>query len=293
MTDSYRILRQHVETDRLLGVESVPFNAPQPATIPHAAPRSMPTDDVAATASVGSPRTSPIPHKAAKSPAPTPPTSNPAPTYKPQLPIAANPLPRETKLTLLQAMDNDEVRRCTKCRLSEGRNNTVFGQGNPDAQIMFIGEGPGQNEDETGIPFVGRAGELLTKMIIAMGLSREDVFIANIVKCRPPENRAPLPDEVSACWDYLRRQIATINPAAIVTLGGPATKTLLGTKIGITALRGIWHPFNGLQPDGPIIPVMPTFHPAYVLRAYTVENRGRVWSDLKAVLAFVKGENPA
>ncbi len=223
-------------------------------------------------------------------PAQVPPRLTPAAAYVPQLPQPAKPLAREAKLTVLQAMDADEVRGCVKCGLAAGRINTVFGEGDPNARIMFIGEGPGQNEDEQGRPFIGRAGDLLTKMIVAMGLTREDVFIANIVKCRPPENRAPTPDEITACWGYLRRQIATIMPAAIVTLGGPATKTLLDTKLGITGLRGQWHPFTGLQPDGPIIPVMPTFHPAYVLRNYTVETRGRVWSDLKIVKAFVEGD---
>lgn len=186
-----------------------------------------------------------------------------------------------TKRKLLHEMDEQEVRGCTKCELCHGRTQTVFGEGSPDAAIMFVGEGPGQNEDEQGRPFVGRAGELLTKMINAMGLTREDVYIANVVKCRPPNNRTPTPAEIATCWDYLRRQMQIIRPRAIVTLGGPATKTLLETNVGITRLRGTWHEYTGVDPA---IPVMPTFHPAYLLRAYTRENRAKVWSDLQAVL---------
>ncbi len=164
---------------------------------------------------------------------------------------------------------------------------TVFGEGDADAGLMFIGEGPGQNEDEQGRPFVGRAGELLTKMIAAMGFAREQVFIANVVKCRPPGNRTPTPAEADACWPYLRRQILTIEPHVIVTLGGPATKRLLDTKTGITALRGTWHLFHGIEPEGPAVPVMPTFHPAYLLRSYTKENRAKVWSDLQAAMRLL------
>ena len=191
----------------------------------------------------------------------------------------------EEKRTALQTMDEQEVRGCTKCALCEGRTQTVFGEGSPDAPIMFIGEGPGQNEDEQGRPFVGRAGDLLTKMINAMGYDRADLYIANIVKCRPPDNRTPTPEEVGECWDYLRRQMEIIRPKAIVTLGGPATKTLLESKTGITRLRGTWHEYAGVNPP---IPVMPTFHPAYVLRNYTADTRGKVWSDLQAVLKLVQ-----
>ena len=186
-------------------------------------------------------------------------------------------------------MEEQEVRGCVKCPLHQSRTQTVFGEGDPDAPIMFIGEGPGQTEDEQGRPFVGRAGELLNKMIEAMGYQREQVYITNIVKSRPPNNRAPNPAEVSACWPYLRRQIEIIRPKAIVTLGGPAAKTLLETREGITRLRGTWYQYNEVQPP---VPVMPTFHPAYLLRAYTRENRARVWSDLQAVRDFIAGNAP-
>lgn len=169
----------------------------------------------------------------------------------------------------------DDLGECTRCRLHAGRTNLVFGVGNPQARLMFVGEGPGADEDARGEPFVGRAGQKLNDMISAMKLTRPDVYIANVVKCRPPENRAPLEDEVATCSPYLFRQIEAIRPRVIVTLGSPAVQTLLGTKVGITKLRGTWHEFRG-------IPVMPTFHPAYLLRAYTPENRRLVWSDLQA-----------
>lgn len=193
-------------------------------------------------------------------------------------------LSADEKLRVLRELDETQVRTCTRCDLCQTRTQTVFGEGDANAKLMFIGEGPGQREDETGRPFVGRAGELLAKQITAMGMTREQVFIANVVKCRPPNNRAPTPVEVEACWGYLRAQIQTIMPAAIMTLGGPATKLILDTKVGITALRGSWYSFDGLQPEGPSIPVMPTFHPAYLLRSYTVENRKKVWSDLQKVM---------
>ena len=167
---------------------------------------------------------------------------------------------------------------CTRCRLSEGRTQIVFGDGNPHAELMFIGEAPGEQEDLRGLPFVGRAGELLTQMIEkGLGLERRDVYICNIVKCRPPGNRTPLPDEVAACRPFLEAQIDAVRPRVIVALGKPATSLLLGRDVAITKLRGTWQEFRG-------IPVMPTFHPAFVLRQYTPENRRLVWGDLKAAL---------
>jgi len=190
----------------------------------------------------------------------------------------------EDRAAALKAMDDNEVRGCVKCILSKGRHNTVFGEGDPQARLMFVGEGPGQDEDETGRPFVGRAGQLLDKMIVAMGLARRQVFIANIVKCRPPNNRAPAPEETAACWDYLMRQIRIIRPEVIVTLGNPASHALLKTTTGITRLRGSWQIMPQLADGVGGIEVMPTYHPAYVLRYYTTEFRGQVWSDLQAVM---------
>jgi len=167
---------------------------------------------------------------------------------------------------------------CTRCRLSQGRTQIVFGDGNPHAELMFIGEGPGAEEDRRGVPFVGRAGELLTSMIEkGLGISRGEVYICNIVKCRPPENRTPLADEAATCRPFLDGQIAAVSPRVIVALGKPASSLLLGREVSITRIRGIWHEYRG-------IPLMPTFHPAFVLRQYTPENRRAVWSDLKAAL---------
>ena len=183
-------------------------------------------------------------------------------------------------LTLLR----DEIGDCRRCKLCEGRTNIVFGVGDPNARLMFVGEGPGADEDAQGEPFVGRAGQKLNEMIRAIGTDRKDVYIANVVKCRPPGNRDPEADEIATCAPFLFRQIEAIRPKAIVTLGSPATKTLLDTKVGITALRGRWGSFRG-------IPVMPTFHPAYLLRQYTPENRRAVFEDLKAARARIDEES--
>ena len=171
-----------------------------------------------------------------------------------------------------------ELGECTRCPLCEGRNRIVFGDGNPDAALMFIGEGPGQEEDRRGLPFVGRAGELLTRMIErGLEISRSEIYICNIVKCRPPGNRTPQANEVATCKPFLDGQIDAVRPRTIVTLGRPATSLLLGRDVSITRVRGTWHEYRG-------IPLMPTFHPAYLLRQYTAENRRVVWEDLKAAL---------
>jgi uracil-DNA glycosylase family 4 len=167
---------------------------------------------------------------------------------------------------------------CTRCGLCEGRQSIVFGDGNPDADLMFVGEGPGEQEDLRGLPFVGRAGDLLTQMIEkGLGINRSDVYICNIVKCRPPGNRNPLPPEVAACRPFLDGQIRAVAPKVIVTLGKPAASLLLDREVAITRMRGTWHEYQG-------IPLMPTLHPAYVLRQYTQENRRAVWQDLQAAL---------
>jgi uracil-DNA glycosylase family 4 len=194
--------------------------------------------------------------------------------------FTAPPLETDEKRRRLIAMDENEVRGCTKCRLCETRTHTVFGEGDVDAQIFFIGEGPGETEDHTGRPFVGRAGELLNKMIGGMGLRREQVMIANVVKCRPPNNRVPAPDEVATCTPYLERQLEIVRPRAIVTLGLPATQYMLQTKMSMGKMRGNWHSWRGIK-------LMPTYHPAYVLRNPTYETRAAVWSDLKQVLAHL------
>lgn len=161
-------------------------------------------------------------------------------------------------------------------------NNIVFGEGDPCARLMFIGEAPGEEEDKTGRPFVGRAGKLLTDMIVAMGLTREAVYIANVLKTRPPNNATPTGDECRLCKPYLFEQVAAIKPEVIVTLGLPATRTVLDTSEAMGKLRGRWAEFR--DPRGRVVPVMPTYHPAYLLRNYTPEERRKVWSDLKMVM---------
>ncbi|HNX26119.1 MAG TPA: uracil-DNA glycosylase [Phycisphaerae bacterium] len=185
-----------------------------------------------------------------------------------------------------------EVGKCTGCELCKTRNKVVFGERNPAARLVFVGEAPGADEDAQGRPFVGRAGELLTKMINAMGLRREDVFICNMLKCRPPQNRTPNPQEIQACWSFLVRQLQIIRPEVIVTLGNPATQGLLNTKMGITRLRGEWQALPEIAPGLGGIPVMPTFHPAYVLRNYSVDTRKKVWADLQQVMARLNLKTP-
>ena len=167
---------------------------------------------------------------------------------------------------------------CPRCKLSKDRTNIVFGQGNPKADLMFVGEAPGRDEDEQGLAFVGRAGQLLTKIIEAMGRKREDVYIANILKCRPPNNRNPETDEVAACRPFLEEQIRLISPKVIVTLGTFAAQALLETDEPIGRLRGRWRSAHGAR-------VMPTFHPAFLLR--TPERKKDVWEDMKLVRDYL------
>ena len=177
----------------------------------------------------------------------------------------------------------DEVHQCCKCGLGSQRTNAVPGEGQPNARILFVGEGPGAEEDAQGRPFVGRAGQLLNKIIAACGLNRSEVWIGNILKCRPPGNRDPRPDEIISCFPYLQRQIEIINPQIIVALGAPAAKTLLNTNKSIGQLRGQFHEYYaGL--GRPPIKLMPTYHTAYLLRNYSQDNRKRVWEDMKKVL---------
>lgn len=177
----------------------------------------------------------------------------------------------------------EELGDCTRCKLSEGRQTIVFGSGNPKADLVFVGEGPGADEDEQGLPFVGRAGKKLTEIIEkGMRLNREkDTYICNIVKCRPPGNRDPQAEEIEACKPFLLKQLQAIRPKVLVALGKPAASTLLGRPVPITKERGTWHEFEG-------IPLMLTLHPAYLLRAYTLENRQAVMDDMNQVLDALK-----
>lgn len=173
----------------------------------------------------------------------------------------------------------EEIGDCQRCKLSKQRKNIVFGEGNPKASLMFIGEAPGSEEDIQGRPFVGEAGQILNRLINKMGFKREEVYIANIVKCRPPSNRDPEEDEIRTCFPFLKRQIEIISPSIIVSLGRISAWTLLRTKIPITRLRGRFYEYEG-------IPLMPTFHPAYLLR--NPKNKWLVWSDMQQVIERLK-----
>ena len=178
----------------------------------------------------------------------------------------------------------EDIGDCTRCKLHTlGRRQVVFGVGNPDAELMFVGEAPGADEDVQGIPFVGRAGQLLTKMIVAMGFSRDDVYIANVVKCRPPENRNPEPDEIERCEPFLFRQIETIKPTVIVALGAFAAKTLLRTQDPISRLRGRVFEYHGAK-------LVPTFHPSFLLRS--PNQKKYAWDDLKIALSIMGRQPP-
>jgi uracil-DNA glycosylase family 4 len=206
-----------------------------------------------------------------------------APSVKAKTPPAIAPLNASVNASLpvivadtLEAVRRDIGENCTRCKLHAGRTKLVFGDGSPTARLLFIGEGPGRDEDLQGLPFIGRAGKLLTQMIEAMGLQRGDVYICNVVKCRPPQNRAPEPDEVEACSPFLLRQIDLVNPQVIVCLGSIAARTILNTTMGISSFRGQWREFRGRK-------LMATYHPAYLLRNPAA--KADVWKDLQKVMA--------
>jgi len=178
----------------------------------------------------------------------------------------------------------EQIDQCRKCGIGKTRLHSVPGQGCSTARLVFVGEAPGADEDEQGLPFVGRAGQLLEKMIVAMGLKRQDVFICNTLKCRPPDNRDPKPDEIANCMPYLKQQLEIIQPQVIVALGAHAARTLLQTEEAIGKLRGVFHTYSFSQAAAPA-KLMPTYHPAYLLRNYSTQNRARVWEDLKKVVA--------
>jgi DNA polymerase len=210
-----------------------------------------------------------------------PPTLKPPPMELPPMELPPLAPPNESLLNIIQ-----DIGDCRRCRLSEARNKIVFGVGNEKAPLVFVGEGPGADEDEQGIPFVGRAGQLLTQMIEGTSkkegipLLRRDVYICNVVKCRPPGNRTPEPDEMEICGQFLYRQLNTIRPKAICALGGTAARAVTGHKEGVTKMRGKWFKWQD-------IPVMVTYHPSYLLRPYNENAKREAWEDLKKVLHFV------
>ncbi|MBE2252121.1 MAG: uracil-DNA glycosylase [Myxococcus sp.] len=221
-----------------------------------------------AAATTPAPARAPAPAPVAtRAPAATTPAARPP---APAAAVAAAPVARRPL---------DEIRRelgdCQRCKLCSGRKTIVFGSGNPRAELVFVGEGPGEDEDRQGVPFVGKAGQLLTKMIEAMKFSRDDVYICNVVKCRPPDNRNPEPDEIAACEPFLKAQLASLQPKVIVALGKFASQTLLRDSTPITRLRGQWREYQGIA-------LMPTFHPAYLLRQ--PDEKRVAWLDLQEVM---------
>jgi len=314
MADGRQIARQWLEAEAAFGVTEVPIPLPAPPAAPVAPPaRPVP---VVTTAYGARPALRPVPARPAATP--VPPSRPPAGPFsiqsaadavapKPQftedamarkkaagplLPIptedftALPPLTREEKIAQLAALES-EAQHELSAHLNEISTRVVFGEGDPDAALLFVGEGPGIDEDRLGRPFVGRSGQLLDKMINAIGLQRSQVYIANVVKLRAADpdptndgrlkDRPPNPDEVARGLPFLQRQIRIVRPKVIVTLGAPAIKHLTGETEGVMKIRGSWRAFCG-------IPVMPTYHPSFVLRSYTEENRRNVWNDLKAAL---------
>ncbi|HEX5412790.1 MAG TPA: uracil-DNA glycosylase [Terriglobia bacterium] len=261
-------LRAMLEFYEELGIEEFYIRRAETANASPRGERVGPGDTVTRTTSIQEPESRPQPLNAALGKLLNPPHGG---GVAPQAAAAPGPVaqsmslfessspqaaPRENE-TLEQI--REDLGDCRRCRLAAGRHTIVFGQGNPHAELVFVGEGPGADEDAQGLPFVGRAGRLLNRMIELAGMKRDDVYICNIVKCRPPNNRTPLPDEIETCSPFLLRQIRTIKPRLVCCLGAPAVKTLLGVKEGISKIRGQFYDFQGTK-------ALPTFHPAYVLR---------------------------
>lgn len=248
MIDIEKLVRQHAQTSRLMGVDFVPaYRRAGAGTAVPAAPLSEAT-------------------------------IKGVPGARTKAPVAIAPPEREEARRLLDALCARYEREAPHKAFVTAHTRIVFGEGDPRARLMFVGEAPGEEEDKTGRPFVGRAGQLLSKMIEAMGLRREDVYICNVLKTRPPNNATPTATEAALCEPYLLEQIGIVTPEVIVTLGLPATRTLLKSEESMARLRGQWSSLA--LPDGRTIPVMPTYHPAYLLRNYTPEARGKVWADL-------------
>ena len=252
---------QAAESSRLLGVDFVPV---------YGGSATIDASDAPVPSSPAFP--------AEYAPAPEPPRPLPAIEIKP-----ASRKPTDVQEALDALRSRYEADAPHK-HFVTAHTRIVFGEGDPCARLMFVGEAPGAEEDRTGRPFVGRAGQLLNKMIAAMGLTREQVYIGNVLKTRPPDNATPTSEEIRLCAPYLFQQIAIIQPEVIVCLGLPATRALLGTMESMSRLRGRWASFHAPPPADRDIPVMPTYHPAFLLRSYTEENRAKVWSDLRLVM---------
>jgi len=263
-------LRAHAEWQQACGAAALP--QAEPSELGHRAPAPL-TEVLPALPSPSAP--APARPSAPRAPAPL--AAAPLAPQGPALSVEE----RATRLTVLA----ETVKGCTRCVLHQGRIQTVFARGNGSSGLCFVGEGPGADEDEQGLPFVGAAGQLLDRMIAAMGIERDDVYVCNIVKCRPPKNRTPEPEEMSACMPYLAEQLALVEPQVIVALGKTAVQGLFGTAEGITRIRGRWRLYQGR------VAVMPTFHPAYLLRNPAAKRE--VWADLQLVLKHLGRALPA
>ncbi len=295
--DFNAILAQHAKTTQLLGVDFLPVGTPPAGLLSAAAEPDHP--EPTTQPNFQSPSSSANSMIEAKPSQPNFAVKPQAPSHAPVQAVSAESIraayeSQPTPQAKLDALLEKYTQDAPHANFTTSFNNIVFGEGNPEADLMFIGEAPGEQEDQTGRPFVGRAGQLLDKMIIAMGLSRESVYIANVLKTRPPNNATPTHDEAAACAPYLYEQIRIVNPKVIVTLGLPATHLLLSSTATMRSLRGQFHTFP--TPNTPIdlpqIDLMPTYHPAYLLRSYTEDNRRKVWSDLTAVMERLGLQKP-
>jgi uracil-DNA glycosylase family 4 len=276
LSELARLFQTHVAWQRELGAAELP------RTSSRAAPELAPAPPAATPASASPPPATPPPPSAPPAvvapavvaPAVVAPSSPALLDVDP--PVAQGDPPqgraeRTAALTVIQR----EVAGCSACKLAQRRTQTVFARGNPEARLVFIGEGPGEQEDKQGMPFVGPAGQLLDKIIVAMNLAPDAVYVCNVVKCRPPGNRTPEPDEVAACTPFLLRQLGVVRPEVIVTLGRTATGFLLGSNAPMSRLRGQWHTYQGIA-------LLPTWHPSYLLREPA--HKGETWSDMKLVM---------
>lgn len=284
LSELVRLFQTHVAWQRELGAAELPrasshrapppapvmtAAAPEPAPVVIAAPPEPPSRIEAAPVAA---QAAPVPVAAA-----APALVEPAPpllVVDPPVAQGDPPLDRASRTAALTVIQR-EVAGCSACKLAQRRTQTVFARGNPEARLVFIGEGPGEQEDKQGLPFVGPAGQLLDKIIVAMQLDPDAVYVCNVVKCRPPGNRTPEPDEVAACTPFLLRQLGVVRPEVIVTLGRTATGFLLGSNAPMSRLRGQWHTYQG-------IPLLPTWHPSYLLREPA--HKGETWSDMKLVM---------
>jgi uracil-DNA glycosylase family 4 len=281
LADIAASLRAYLELQTASGASGIPRGPSKARTSATLEPQPEKAEQRASLTSVSSPREGRTPPTVI---APSPPRFVAALT--PAAPAVAQFVDRHIRLPELAR----EIANCTKCALSRTRKQTVFARGNPEAAICFIGEAPGADEDAQGLPFVGRAGQLLDKMIEAMGLSPErDVYVTNIIRCRPPENRKPVATETAACIPYLHEQLDLVRPKVIVAMGNTAVGTLLNTTVGISKLRGEWKLYRGTTP------LMPTYHPSYLLRpsAQQAEAKKQAWEDLQAVLRELQLPIPA